>query len=278
MSGPESTPVAAAIAEVADRLWRAEVDAVPVEPVMDSWPDLTVENAYAVQGHNVGRRVTAGAVVCGRKVGLTSRVSQELLGVHEPNFGALLDDMFVDEADEIDLDALVAPRVEADNASAARVVLGGRVTPVAGLDLRLIGVLFFRNGEIGPSYSTSPPTSRDRLRDGQRPERDRAAAQADALDPLVVGEHLRATGCVGCSASPSPTARRHPRAGRWASRHATRTARKRKGRVSDERRDPAGLRAPAGDRSGRGPQPLLQHPRHGGRARGGRQALPQVLG
>jgi 2-keto-4-pentenoate hydratase len=34
----------------------------------------------------------------------------------------------------------------ADNASAARLVLGGRVTPVSGLDLRLVGMLFYRNG------------------------------------------------------------------------------------------------------------------------------------
>jgi 2-keto-4-pentenoate hydratase len=184
------------IAEIADRLWQAEVDRVPVDPVTDSWPGLSVDDAYAVQSRNVDRRVAAGAVVCGRKVGLTSRVSQELLGVHEPTFGALLDDMFVDEADEVGLDALVAPRAEAeiaflmardlagpgvtttralaaiggalpaievvdsrivdwrirladtvaDNASAARVVLGAKITPVVGLDLRLVGVLFSRNG------------------------------------------------------------------------------------------------------------------------------------
>jgi 2-oxopent-4-enoate hydratase len=184
------------IVEVAERLWRAERDAVAVDPVTDARPQFSVQDAYAVQSHNVGRRVAGGAVVCGRKVGLTSRVTQELLGVREPNFGALLDDMFVDETDEIDLTALVAPRVEAeigfvmatdlagpgvtttralaaiaaalpaievvdsriadwrirlpdtvaDNASAARVVLGAQLTPVLGLDLRLIGVLFSRNG------------------------------------------------------------------------------------------------------------------------------------
>ena len=185
-----------AIAEVADRLWQAEVDGVPIDPVTDSWPNLSVDDAYAVQNHNVDRRVAAGAVVCGRKVGLTSRVAQEQLGVREPTFGALLDDMFVEEADEVALDALVAPRVEAeiafvmagdlagpgvtttralaaiggalpaievvdsriadwrirlpdtvaDNASAARVVLGARITPVDSVDLRLVGVLFSRNG------------------------------------------------------------------------------------------------------------------------------------
>lgn len=184
------------IDELADRLWRAEVDRAPVAPLTDDLRDLSVGDAYAVQTRNVDRRVDAGAVVCGHKVGLTSLASQELLGVREPNFGALLDGMFVDESDEVGLDTLLQPRVEAeiafvmaselagpgvttahalaaiggampaieivdsriadwrirladtvaDNASAARAVLGARITPVTSLDLPLIGVLFSRNG------------------------------------------------------------------------------------------------------------------------------------
>jgi 2-keto-4-pentenoate hydratase len=186
----------ALIADLASRLREAEADRAPIDPVTDGRPDLSVDDAYAVQRHNVELRIAAGAVLCGHKVGLTSAASQDLLGVHEPNFGALLDDMVVDEYDELELDALVQPRVEAeiavvladdlagpgvtsagalaaiggvlpaievvdsrikdwririadtvaDNASAARVVLGTRITPVAGLDLRLLGVLFHRNG------------------------------------------------------------------------------------------------------------------------------------
>ncbi|MDT7553971.1 MAG: 2-keto-4-pentenoate hydratase [Pseudonocardiales bacterium] len=184
-----------AIAEQADALWHAEQGRAPIPPLTDARPDLTVEQAYAIQTHNVARRVAAGRVVRGRKVGLTSRRTQQLLGVHEPTFGVLTDDMFVDDGDELDTDGLIAPRVEAelafvmgadlagpgvttpvamaaiagvlpaievndsrivdwrfrladtvaDNASSARVVLGGRITPVDGLDLRLLGVLFSRN-------------------------------------------------------------------------------------------------------------------------------------
>ena len=42
--------------------------------------------------------------------------------------------------------AVEARRPVADNASAARLVLGGRITPVSGLDLRLVGMLCYRNG------------------------------------------------------------------------------------------------------------------------------------
>ena len=50
----------------------------------------------------------------GRKLGLTSRRTQQLLGVDEPTFGVLLDDMLVDDGAELSLTELVAPRVEAE--------------------------------------------------------------------------------------------------------------------------------------------------------------------
>jgi 2-keto-4-pentenoate hydratase len=187
---------AAELTRMADRLWQAQLERVPIAPLTGERAELTVEDAYAIQAHNVDRRVAAGHVMRGRKVGLTSRAMQDLLGVSEPDFGVLLDDMFVEEADEVPLDTMVQPRVEAgmafvldrdlagpgvitadalraiagvlpaieivdsriadwrialadtvaDNASSGRVVLGGRFTPVTALDLRLTGVLLFRNG------------------------------------------------------------------------------------------------------------------------------------
>ena len=88
--------VDATVADLADRLWRAESERVAVPPLTADLPDLTIDDAYAVQTRNIDRRIDSGAVLRGRKVGLTSRPVQDLLGVHEPNFGVLLDDMFVD--------------------------------------------------------------------------------------------------------------------------------------------------------------------------------------
>jgi 2-keto-4-pentenoate hydratase len=184
------------VGELADRLWRAEVDRRPIEPLTGDHPGLTVEDAYAIQTANVERRLGAGRVIRGRKIGLTSRAMQQLLGVDEPDFGVLLDDMFVEDGAEVDLRTLLQPRVEAeiafvlardlagpglttmdvltstagilpameivdsriaqwriqladtvaDNASSGRLVIGGRLTPVTAVDLRLIGMMFYRNG------------------------------------------------------------------------------------------------------------------------------------
>lgn len=115
MTDPDRAPGRdAVIVELADRLWDAGASRVAIDPISETWPDLTVDDAYAIQTRNVERRQAAGRVLRGRKVGLTSRPMQEFLGVFEPTFGALLDDMFVDDGDEIELDELIQPRVEAE--------------------------------------------------------------------------------------------------------------------------------------------------------------------
>ena len=68
--GPAS-PDPATVVELADALWRAEVERRPIDPISDARSDLTVQDAYAIQSHNIERRVAAGGVVRGRKVGLT---------------------------------------------------------------------------------------------------------------------------------------------------------------------------------------------------------------
>ena len=43
----------ATVVELADRLWRAEVDRTPIEPITETRPDLTLADAYAIQAYNV---------------------------------------------------------------------------------------------------------------------------------------------------------------------------------------------------------------------------------
>src|SRR5262249_18601462 len=101
---------------LADELWQADTTAVPISPLTERHPDLTIEDAYAIQSVNIDRRVANGERICGRKIGLTSKPMQDLLGVNEPDYGVLLDGMFVEDGDEIDLSSLVQPRVEAEMA------------------------------------------------------------------------------------------------------------------------------------------------------------------
>ena len=70
--------------DLADELWEADRSAAPVAPLTTRHDGLDIEDAYAIQSINIERRVAAGQKVIVRKVGLTSKPMQELLGVDEP--------------------------------------------------------------------------------------------------------------------------------------------------------------------------------------------------
>ncbi|MEU6621634.1 fumarylacetoacetate hydrolase family protein [Streptomyces litmocidini] len=98
--------------EAARLLREAERRTAPVEPLTTTWPGLDLADAYAVQQDNVARRLAAGSTVIGHKVGLTSALMRELLGVYEPDFGHLLDDMVHRDGGTVRAARYCAPRVE----------------------------------------------------------------------------------------------------------------------------------------------------------------------
>jgi 2-keto-4-pentenoate hydratase len=104
----------------ADALWMAEVERQPIPPLTLAYPGMDVADAYAIQLLNVGRRVETGRVVRGQKVGLSSRAMQEMMGVDEPDYGHLLDDMFVFEDGEVEIATLCHPRIEPEVAFVLR--------------------------------------------------------------------------------------------------------------------------------------------------------------
>ncbi len=98
----------------ADALREAELMCRPIEPLTDALPGLTISDSYAIQEINIRRRLAEGRVLRGRKIGLTSRAMQTLLGVSEPDFGALLDDMFVEDGESVAAHTLIQPKAEAE--------------------------------------------------------------------------------------------------------------------------------------------------------------------
>lgn len=129
------------VVALADALWQADQTRVPIPALTSARQDLDINDAYVIQSHNIARRVDAGAVVTGRKVGLTSAPMQQLLGVSEPDYGVLVDDMFVEDGDLIDLYRLVQPRVEAEMAFVMERDLSGPGVTVANALTAVAGVL-----------------------------------------------------------------------------------------------------------------------------------------
>jgi 2-keto-4-pentenoate hydratase len=108
-------PVTAdAVAGAADRLREAATSQQPCPPVRDLIGRNDLHAAYDVQRHNAERRLTAGATIVGRKIGLTSPAVQQQLGVDQPDFGILFDDMAYLDGAALPVNAVLQPRVEAE--------------------------------------------------------------------------------------------------------------------------------------------------------------------
>ena len=108
-----------AIDAAVKRLAEALASGVPCDPVRDLIGTDDLAAAYAVQQGLVQARLDAGARVVGRKIGATSKAVQDQLGVDQPDFGYLLDEMDVSAAAEpggapISMARLLQPRVEAE--------------------------------------------------------------------------------------------------------------------------------------------------------------------
>jgi 2-keto-4-pentenoate hydratase len=103
-----------AVAAAVDRLARALETRVPCAAVRDLIGTDDLEAAYAVQQGLVQKRLATGATVVGRKIGATSVAVQQQLGVDQPDFGYLLDEMDVSTHDPISMARLLQPRVEAE--------------------------------------------------------------------------------------------------------------------------------------------------------------------
>ncbi|HTV88429.1 MAG TPA: 2-oxo-hepta-3-ene-1,7-dioic acid hydratase [Stellaceae bacterium] len=77
-------------------------------------PGLTVDDAYAIQRRWVELKVAEGNSIRGRKIGLTSRAMQRQSNITEPDYGALLADMFYGDGAEIPMSRFIQPRLECE--------------------------------------------------------------------------------------------------------------------------------------------------------------------
>jgi 2-keto-4-pentenoate hydratase len=100
------------------RLQKAATSQVPCAPVRDLIGPDDLAAAYAVQARVNHTRLLSGARVVGRKIGLTSPAVQAQLGVDQPDFGVLFEDMDHStprgDGAVVPLELLMQPKVEAE--------------------------------------------------------------------------------------------------------------------------------------------------------------------
>jgi 2-keto-4-pentenoate hydratase len=114
-----------AAALATERLITAARTVTATAPVRDVLGATDIALAYDVQNALTSARLAAGATIVGRKVGLTSPAVQAQLGVGQPDFGVLFDDMHVPDGGAVDIAALIAPKVEAEVAFVLKADLNG---------------------------------------------------------------------------------------------------------------------------------------------------------
>ncbi|WP_068076840.1 2-keto-4-pentenoate hydratase [Novosphingobium lentum] len=85
-----------------------------VPPMRDGLDPVDVEGAYAVQTINTRLWEAQGRRIVGRKAGLTAKAVQTQLGVDQPDFGVLFDDMAVADGGTLDPDRAIQPKAEAE--------------------------------------------------------------------------------------------------------------------------------------------------------------------
>jgi 2-oxopent-4-enoate/cis-2-oxohex-4-enoate hydratase len=118
----------AQIEEYALELYRALRTATTVDPLTDRTPAITIDEAYRIQSVLNRLRVERdGERVIGTKIGVTSKAVQDMLGVHQPDFGFLFDAMQVPDGSTLSLSklGLIQPRAEGEIAFVLRDALQG---------------------------------------------------------------------------------------------------------------------------------------------------------
>ncbi|WP_432696098.1 2-keto-4-pentenoate hydratase [Marinobacterium sp. YM272] len=77
-----------------------------------AYPEMEMEDSYRIQEKVVQKFVAEGRKIKGYKIGLTSKAMQEMIGASEPDYSAILDDMFVNEGAALLRDDFAMPMVE----------------------------------------------------------------------------------------------------------------------------------------------------------------------
>jgi 2-oxo-hept-3-ene-1,7-dioate hydratase len=110
---------------LARRLYEARKSRVQLRHFSREYPQMTIDDGYAIQREWVRLEIADGHVIKGRKIGLTSRAMQQASQITEPDYAPLMDDMFFANGADIPAQRFIAPRVEVELAFVLECALRG---------------------------------------------------------------------------------------------------------------------------------------------------------
>ena len=115
-------------AQAAADLLQAEATGTQIGLLSRRYPQMTMDDAYAIQAALFQAKLEAGRRVIGWKIGLTSRAMQDALGINIPDSGILFDDMAFASGATIPKGRFIQPRIETEIAFVMAAPLGGAET------------------------------------------------------------------------------------------------------------------------------------------------------
>ena len=101
--------------DIASELFLALRNQETILPLTNRYPEMDINDAYQISRKFLSLREDEGEKIVGKKIGVTSPVVQEMLGVKQPDFGFLTDVMQVKNKSNFSInDFLIQPRAEAE--------------------------------------------------------------------------------------------------------------------------------------------------------------------
>ncbi|ENN88746.1 putative 2-keto-4-pentenoate hydratase [Rhizobium freirei PRF 81] len=113
------------IQAAAESLDQAERTRVQTGLLSLKYPQMTMDDSYAVQSAWVKKKIAAGRKPIGWKIGLTSKAMQYALNINIPDSGVLFDDMIFEDGATVPADRFIQPRIEAEIAFVMKAPLKG---------------------------------------------------------------------------------------------------------------------------------------------------------
>jgi 2-oxopent-4-enoate/cis-2-oxohex-4-enoate hydratase len=111
MSLPDAT-----VRELGDELFALLRSRRTRAPLTTTHSAIEIDDAYRISLRLLERRKAEGERLIGKKIGVTSKPVQDMLGVHQPDFGFLLDKMHIPDGSTVSLAQakLIQPRAEGE--------------------------------------------------------------------------------------------------------------------------------------------------------------------
>lgn len=78
----------------------------------EMYPDITIEDSYAISSIVAEKRLATGAKIVGHKIGLTSKAMQAASKIDEPDYGHIFDDCVLEDGAIVNFEDYCIPRVE----------------------------------------------------------------------------------------------------------------------------------------------------------------------